>query len=121
MNLDAHAQVPVKVNAYVDEGVADLVAALATVPGLVTVDSCQGRPDRHEAWVMFRMIGWRDAGEVLFDKLLPALPESLRGVCVLKLEAFGSEFAFATMSCQPDSLPELTTIVRRVLSAEQSA
>jgi hypothetical protein len=37
-----HRQVWVKVNAPVDEGVAELVDALSTFPGLSTVASCQG-------------------------------------------------------------------------------
>ena len=37
-----HEEVPVKVNAFVDRGVAPLVAALNEVEGIVTLDSCEG-------------------------------------------------------------------------------
>lgn len=36
-----HREIPVQVTAWVDEGVAELVAALNTVPGVLTLDSCQ--------------------------------------------------------------------------------
>ena len=49
-----HHEVTVKVNAWVDEGIADLVAALSEVEGLVTLESCQGEPARRNAFVMFR-------------------------------------------------------------------
>lgn len=37
----SHVEVPIKVTAWVDEGVAPLVRALNEYPGVVTVDSCQ--------------------------------------------------------------------------------
>jgi hypothetical protein len=36
-----HREIPVQVNAWVDEGVAELVTALNTLPGVQTLDSCQ--------------------------------------------------------------------------------
>src|SRR5438034_211864 len=36
-----HREIPVQVTAWVDEGVAELVTALNTVPGVLTLDSCQ--------------------------------------------------------------------------------
>ena len=41
----AHREIPVKVTAWVDEGIADLVIALNEVPGVETLDSCQEGPD----------------------------------------------------------------------------
>ena len=40
-----HAEVPVKVTAYVDEGIAPLVEALNKIPGLYTLDSCEAGAD----------------------------------------------------------------------------
>ncbi len=48
-----HREVPVKVTAWVDEGVADLVLALNEIPGVKTLDSCQADPDHGLASVMF--------------------------------------------------------------------
>ena len=47
-----HREVPIQVNAWVDEGVAELVTALNAMPGVMTLDSCQERPDGR-ASVMF--------------------------------------------------------------------
>lgn len=41
--IPAHREIPVKVNAFVDEGIAPLVVALNEFGGVVTVDSCEGR------------------------------------------------------------------------------
>ena len=41
----SHREVPVKVTAWVDEGIADLVAALDAVAEVVTLSSCQEGQD----------------------------------------------------------------------------
>jgi len=41
-----HTRSPSRLTAGVDEGVADLVTALNTVPGVMTPGSCQPGPDR---------------------------------------------------------------------------
>jgi hypothetical protein len=41
-----HQEVPVKVTAWVDEGIAPLVLALNELPGVQTLDSCQGSTQR---------------------------------------------------------------------------
>lgn len=40
-----HREIPVRVTAWVDEGVAELVKALNAMPGLMTLSSCQEGPD----------------------------------------------------------------------------
>jgi hypothetical protein len=37
-----HKEIPIKVNAWVDEGVAPLVSALNEFPGIATISSCRG-------------------------------------------------------------------------------
>ncbi len=44
MNQIAHKQIWVKVNAPVDEGIAELIEALSAFPKLQTIESCQGNP-----------------------------------------------------------------------------
>ena len=51
-----HIEVPIKVNAYVDEGIAPLVEALNGFLGVVTLDSCEGSGDSH-AYVHFAIRG----------------------------------------------------------------
>ncbi len=48
-----HREVPVKVTAWVDEGIARLVLALNDLDGVMTLDSCQGDEDGHAARVFF--------------------------------------------------------------------
>ena len=40
-----HTEIPIQVNAWVDEGIAPLVAALNKFPLIVTLDSCEGYND----------------------------------------------------------------------------
>lgn len=47
-----HQAIPVKVTAWVDEGVAALVTALNDFDGVMTLDSCEGA--EHGAYVIFR-------------------------------------------------------------------
>ena len=40
--MSAHTEVPVKVTAWVDEGIVPLVLVLNEIEGVMTLDSCQG-------------------------------------------------------------------------------
>ena len=51
--VQQHREIPVQVNAWVDEGVAELVIALNAIPGVETLDSCQADPGHGLASVMF--------------------------------------------------------------------
>jgi hypothetical protein len=48
----SHQEVPIKVTAWVDQGIAPLVSALNEIEGVVTLDSCQGDHE-HPASVFF--------------------------------------------------------------------
>lgn len=50
-----HKERQVKVNAFVDEGIAPPVEALSEVRGLLTVESCQGQQGQADAFVTFKM------------------------------------------------------------------
>jgi hypothetical protein len=77
--MTQHQEVPVKVNAWVDAGIADLVSALSEIDGLVTLESCQGDAARRNAFVMFRFGSWRDCGELLFERMMmAAMDDDLR-------------------------------------------
>lgn len=51
-----HTEVPVKVTAWIDAGIAPLVKAMNELPDVVTLQSCQGRPGR-SAYVYFTTHG----------------------------------------------------------------
>ena len=89
-SMDGHREIMVKVNAPVDEGIAPLVAALSSIDGLVTMESCQGDPPERDAFVVFRLGSWRECGEFLFGRLLPTLSDDLRSEISLRVEAYDS-------------------------------
>lgn len=42
LNNNIHKQVPVKVTAYVDEGIKELIEILNSIPEVCTIESCEG-------------------------------------------------------------------------------
>jgi len=115
-----HKEVEVKVNAVVDEGVADLIVALSDVPGLVTMESCQGG-DGQDAYVFFVMPDWRQIGEFLFERLLPAMSPDLRSVVALRIQAYDTKFARGSITLDPRAVAELSACVRRASVAPVGA
>lgn len=74
----AHKQVWVKVNAQVDERIAGLISEMNEVPGMQTVESCQGgviegRDDKACAFIYFYFGNWRKICRLAFDEMAPAL------------------------------------------------
>jgi hypothetical protein len=57
-----HKQVPVKVTAFVDEGIAEVVKALNDIDGISTFSSCEGRVGKEYAHVYF------DSGEYSLNR-----------------------------------------------------
>jgi hypothetical protein len=111
-DMTQHREVQVKVNAFVDEGIADLIGALSdVVPGLVTLESCQGG-DGQDAFVFFRMPDWRETGEFLFDRLLPTLSPDLRGVVALRIQAYDTRVARGSITLDPRAISLLAECVR---------
>jgi hypothetical protein len=113
--MTRHPEVPVKVNAWVDKGVADLVSALSEVEGLVTLESCQGGDECGSAFVIFEYGNWRQTAEFLFDKVLPALSADLRSDTALRVEAFDVEIARGCIDTHPRAIPGLTAVIRGLL------
>jgi len=113
--MTKHRMVPVKVNAWVDEGIADLVSALSQFDGLVTLESCQGDADDHRAFVIFEYGDWRSIGELLYDKLLPALAPDLRSDVSLDLRHYDTETAQGSISINPCAIPRVVEALRGLL------
>lgn len=67
-----HREIPVKVTAWVDEGVAALVIALNELEDVMTLDSCQG-DDGCPAHVFFRHRGDARAATLFAADLAAAL------------------------------------------------
>jgi hypothetical protein len=112
--MTQHNQVQVKVNAWVDEGIADLVAALSDIEGLVTLESCQGGETAGDAFVYFRLGGWQQSGEFLFEKLLAVLPPDLKAVTSLRLSAYDADVPLASITIEPCAVSALTGCIREL-------
>jgi|TARA_R110000744_G_scaffold173848_1_gene292571 hypothetical protein len=68
-----HKQVWTKVNASVDEEIAEIVSLLSEIPGLQTIQSCEGEPGGRPAYVYFYYGDWSQIGRLAFDGLAPRL------------------------------------------------
>lgn len=113
-----HREVWVKVNAPVDEGIADLVSALNEIGGLETLASCQGHGPQCPAYVIFRLGEWRDCGEFLFEKLLAAMDTDLRSDVALSIMAYDTTHCRGRISMPPEAVG---TVARLVTSVRKCA
>ena len=97
-----HEQVFIKVNATCDKGIAPLVAALNTVDGVFTLDSCQ-KGTYGEAYVFFTYgTTWQELAYLL-QRISSYLSE-IKVACgfALRLEWFGSnEYPRAQIVLEP--------------------
>lgn len=112
-----HTQTWVKVNAPVDEGVAELVSALSQIDGLETLESCQGYPGRSNAFVLFRFGTWQECGELMFARILPLLSPDLRASTSLRLQAYDTDHAIGRLDVDPAAVPALAGCIRECAKA----
>ena len=100
---------PVKVNAWVDAGVAELVEALNGHGDLLTVDSCQGGTGR-PAYVLFTSVGDLDA---LVADLQDAFNHLLADAVSLRIERFGgTDEALGVLELAPQAVPAAAAALR---------
>ena len=112
-----HRQVWVKVNAEVDEGVADLVGILSAVPGLRTVESCQGTPKgREPAFVTF-CYGrhWRELSWFVFAVIGPALSQAFDCNVRVSIEFVGEDNSTGTIEFDPTAKQKVSRAIRRAI------
>ena len=83
-----HAQVWVKVNAPVDAGIAHLVAILNRIDGLYTLDSCEGIAGEKPAHVYFNYGDWLQIGDLMFNRIGPALFDRFGSEATVSVEVF---------------------------------
>lgn len=112
-----HREIPIKVTAWVDEGVASLVSALNEYDQLVTLDSCEC-DERKSAYVLFRCQG---PGSANFASDLGRALEDSSADYVLRAEwTPGSDGEpLLELTCPPDRVTALTEAVsacRKTLS-----
>lgn len=107
-----HSEVPVKVNAWVDSGVAPLVAALSRRPGLITVDSCEESSDPAAAYVSFvtQGVGVAKAASRLARELARAAPDAHY---LVRLEwVAGGRGPIGSLVVAPDSILAVAAAIR---------
>jgi hypothetical protein len=102
-----HQEIPVKVTAWVDEGVAPLVTALNEFERVITVDSCQGNAAKG-AYVLFSYRGGsKEAARFASDlgeALEPLAPEFLLQA---EWRPGGEGEPLLALTCPPDHVGRL--------------
>lgn len=103
--MTAHSEIPVKVNAWVDAGVAPLVEALSEFENVWTLASCEDDQSeaRRGAYVMFAYEG---TGAATFaDELATQVREA--GVLEVEWRLGEDQSPVLTLSCPPDRVRQL--------------
>ena len=110
----AHKEIQVKVNAFVDEGVAPLVLALNSIEGVITLDSCERDATSGEASVYFQYgTDWQGLAS-----LVEALSRALRSLNLccgfsVSLEWLGSnDRPRAHLSVKPEHMADVAAAIR---------
>ena len=111
--LSPHAQVWVKVNTTVDVGIADIVSLLNEIPGLQTLDSCQGEGDR-PAYVHLYYGDWHQIGRFMFEGLAPKLEQAGEDATV-SVEIFGGSAPMGTIRFAREAMQRIASALRAYL------
>ena len=109
-----HTEVPVKVTAWVDEGVAPLVLALNELPEIVTLDSCQGGKET-DAHVFFCHRG-DDREAVAFGAELGTMLAAHHDAASYLLTAEwrpGNDEPVFRLACPAAQVDELASVIQR--------
>lgn len=116
-----HRQIWVKVNAPVDEEIAEIVSLLSAVEGLQTLKSCQGeatvRPRDREspAYVFFHFKDWETICRFDFGVVSPALAE-LDADTSVRVDVFnGSEPMCKTQIRSPAAVPTVAAALQEAI------
>ena len=117
--LNSHVQTWVKVNAPVDQGIAEVVSILSEVEGLQTVESCQGEPVRDHldrdvlGFVFFYLGDWRTISEFAFGTIAPALGGI--GGATITVEMFGGSDPMGKLGVLAPEIPKLAAALRQAI------
>lgn len=117
-----HKQVWVKVNAHVDEGVADLVEALNSFPELRTTKSSQG-DDQSPAWVYFTYGNghWQEVAKFTLGHLGPRLAQQLGDQARLSICMTNSGEAQGELLVRPGALTDAVEVLRALARLDPSS
>lgn len=103
--MTAHTEIPVKVNAWVDEGIAPLVEALSEFEKVWTLASCENDQSeaRRGAYVMFAYEG--EGAASFADSLASKIREA--GILEVEWRLGEDQPPVLTLSCAPDRVRPL--------------
>ncbi len=107
--LSPHREIPIKVNAWIDEGVAALVSALNDFEQVETVGSCEGYPHQ-DSHVLFHVRGGSQGAALFAASLGGMLGDEAPYLLQAEWRAGNSE-PLLTLSCPRDSVPNLASAV----------
>ena len=110
-----HEQVWVKVNAPVDRGIARVVSALNRMEGLRTIDSCEGISGAKQAHIYFNYGDWRQIGELVFDRIGPALWGKLGDEAIVSLEIFNESEPLGKLSFDKEATDVVASLLDELL------
>ena len=108
---EVHSQTFVKVNAPVDDGVADLVLALSEFPALETIENCQG-DGVEPAWVGFWYGNdWRALSEFVLGFLAPNLQSRVGDSADVMIKATEYGRPRGEIVVRPGNMPQIVEVV----------
>lgn len=113
--MAAHPQTWIKVNAPVDEGVAEIVSLLNGIDRLETLQSCQGEPGEREGYVYFALGSWQDICHLVFQKIGPALKKKIDEEATLIVEATDADFPMAKLSFKAEAVDMIASALKEAL------
>jgi hypothetical protein len=113
--MATHPQTWIKVNAPVDAGVAEIVAALNSVDGLETLQSCQGDPGEKDGYVYFACGDWKRIAELVFKQIGPELKRRVDDDATLIVEATSAEWPMAKLSFRAEAADVVASALKEVL------
>jgi len=124
---EGHPQVWVKVNAPVDEGVAELIEALSSFPKLETFTSCQGgwpRSDEDKegepakVWFHYgqddHAHSYREIGDFVLGYFGPGLMKEMGDLVGISLEVETQYVIMAKLYVRQGAMPRTISTVRRL-------
>jgi hypothetical protein len=101
------------VNTQVDRGIAPLVSLLSSIPGVQTLQSCQGFDDS-PAYVYFWYRDWKSTCDLVFGRILPCL-ESAGCSPTVSVEVFNGSQPTAKLSLAAEALAKATSALSKLL------
>ena len=124
MLVARHSQTWTKVNVKVDEGVACLVETLSQIPGLETIESCQGYPKlgvQGQGYVCFCYGNWRKVCSLAFVVLGPELAKAIGGKVAVSVEACDAQEPLGRIEFDSMLVTNVAFVLRRVIASLRKA